>query len=213
MPKSEAGEFELILGNKQLLSVFFIVVVLLGLFFTMGFIVGRNSSPGAVELARGKEGRPLVVDSPNAPPATKISPADAPPSEVPKETPPAAEPAKETAKEPVKETPKETKETPKETPKEVAKKEPERPKEKREEPKAEAAPAGSYLQIAAVPGAEADSLIRVLGTKGFRGVKQPAPNKDNIYRVLVAVTGDVASFRAKLDEAGFPGAKGILRKF
>ena len=42
MPKNEEGEFELILGNKQLLSVFFIVVVLLGVFFTMGYIVGRN---------------------------------------------------------------------------------------------------------------------------------------------------------------------------
>ena len=43
MPKNEDGEFELILGNRQLLSVFFIVVVLLGVFFTMGYIVGRNS--------------------------------------------------------------------------------------------------------------------------------------------------------------------------
>ena len=42
MPKNEDGEFELILGNRQLLSVFFIVVVLLGVFFTMGYIVGRT---------------------------------------------------------------------------------------------------------------------------------------------------------------------------
>ena len=49
MPRNEDGEFELILGNKQLLSVFFIVVILLGVFFTMGYIVGRNSSP----LVRG----------------------------------------------------------------------------------------------------------------------------------------------------------------
>ena len=52
MARSEDGEFELILGNKQLLSVFFIVVVLLGVFFTMGYIVGKNSvSP---EMAAGK---------------------------------------------------------------------------------------------------------------------------------------------------------------
>ncbi len=52
MPKSEDGEFELILGNRQLLSVFFIVVILLGVFFTMGYIVGRNSGPmGAQEIA------------------------------------------------------------------------------------------------------------------------------------------------------------------
>ena len=45
MPRNDEGEFELILGNKQLLSVFFIVIILLGVFFTMGYIVGRNSGP------------------------------------------------------------------------------------------------------------------------------------------------------------------------
>ena len=61
MPKTEDGEFELILGNRQLLSVFFIVVVLLGVFFTMGYIVGRNSGPGAE--ARKTEPKQIVVDS------------------------------------------------------------------------------------------------------------------------------------------------------
>ena len=50
MPKNEDGEFELILGNRQLLSVFFIVVILLGVFFTMGYIVGRNSGTTTAEL-------------------------------------------------------------------------------------------------------------------------------------------------------------------
>ncbi len=45
MPKNEDGEFELVLGNSQLLSMFFVVVVLLGVFFVMGYIVGRNSAP------------------------------------------------------------------------------------------------------------------------------------------------------------------------
>jgi hypothetical protein len=65
MPKNEDGEFELILGNKQLLSVFFIVVILLGVFFAMGFIVGRNSPAPATEAAsvRKAEVKPLVVDS------------------------------------------------------------------------------------------------------------------------------------------------------
>src|ERR1051325_2378000 len=59
MATNEEGEFELILGNKQLLSVFFIVVVLLGVFFTMGYIVGKNS-PG-MEIAGGKQ-NPMVID-------------------------------------------------------------------------------------------------------------------------------------------------------
>ena len=55
MPKNEDGEFELILGNRQLLSVFFIVVILLGVFFTMGYIVGRNS--GTVTAERDAHSR------------------------------------------------------------------------------------------------------------------------------------------------------------
>src|SRR5579871_5350415 len=38
------GEHELVLGNKQLLSAFFVVVVLLGVFFTMGYFVGKNTA-------------------------------------------------------------------------------------------------------------------------------------------------------------------------
>ena len=66
MPKNEDGEFELILANRQLLSVFFIVVVLLGVFFTMGYIVGRNSTPVTVAETnppRKADNKPVVVDS------------------------------------------------------------------------------------------------------------------------------------------------------
>src|SRR5579862_6192193 len=65
MAKNEDGEFELILGNRQLLSVFFIVVVLLGVFFTMGYIVGRNSGPmgGTEVVAARKDPKPTVIES------------------------------------------------------------------------------------------------------------------------------------------------------
>ena len=45
LARTDEGEFELILGNRQLISVFLIVVILLGVFFSMGYIVGRNSAP------------------------------------------------------------------------------------------------------------------------------------------------------------------------
>src|SRR5579864_6864695 len=47
MPKNETGEFELVLGNRQLLSGFAVVAILFGVFFAMGYIVGRNSTPSA----------------------------------------------------------------------------------------------------------------------------------------------------------------------
>ena len=37
----ETGEFELVVGNGQILSGFFIVVLLLAVVFAMGFIVAR----------------------------------------------------------------------------------------------------------------------------------------------------------------------------
>jgi len=40
---AEAG-YEILLGNKQLLSIFIIVVILLVVFFTMGYVLGKNTA-------------------------------------------------------------------------------------------------------------------------------------------------------------------------
>src|SRR5271169_3403337 len=91
MPKNEEGEFELILGNRQLLSVFFIVVVLLGVFFTMGYIVGRNSPAPEVAAVRKTDAKPIVVEpetpAPAAAPPASSTPAPEPPKEVAPEKP------------------------------------------------------------------------------------------------------------------------------
>src|SRR5258707_9617654 len=102
MPRNDDGEFELILGNKQLLSVFFIMVILLGVFFTMGYIVGRNSTPvtgpATASVAPG-ETKPLVVESP-VPRAPESPPPTTPPSSTAPQLPPSESPApvKETVK-------------------------------------------------------------------------------------------------------------------
>src|SRR6202012_3086250 len=38
------GEKELVLGNKQLMGLFFVVVALCGVFFAMGYMMGRPSA-------------------------------------------------------------------------------------------------------------------------------------------------------------------------
>lgn len=43
MPKSEEGHYELVLGNRQLISGFFVLVILFAIFLTLGYILGRNS--------------------------------------------------------------------------------------------------------------------------------------------------------------------------
>src|SRR5229473_2108340 len=88
------GEYELVLGNRQLLSAFFIVVILFGVFFTMGYIVGRNSSPASRASASANteagamqaEGRPQASSgSATTAPAESASSK----SELPKSTQPA----------------------------------------------------------------------------------------------------------------------------
>src|ERR1700735_1141587 len=42
------GEKELVLGNKQLMGLFFVVVALCGVFFAMGYMMGRPSAKTAL---------------------------------------------------------------------------------------------------------------------------------------------------------------------
>jgi hypothetical protein len=43
MRNKETGEFELVVGDRQLLSGFFIGVLLLAVVFAMGYVLGQNS--------------------------------------------------------------------------------------------------------------------------------------------------------------------------
>ena len=45
MRNNETGEFELVVGNGQMLSGFFILALLLAVFFAMGYIVGAREIP------------------------------------------------------------------------------------------------------------------------------------------------------------------------
>jgi cell division septation protein DedD len=199
LPKNEDGEFELILGNRQLLSVFFIVVVLLGVFFTMGYVVGRNSTPlSTADAAPAYKTKPGVVDSPTPTPEPVI---DASSSAPPKETAP-QQPAPE---------PKAPETKPRETPKQVAKAESPKP-----------APAGDspasgqiYLQLAATSKHEADIEVDVLRKKGFKAIAAEIPEKPGTVRVLVGpLAGEsINKTKSDLNAAGFPGDRAIRRTF
>src|SRR5947209_11805149 len=87
MPRNDEGEFELVLGNRQLLSGFFIVVILFGIFFTMGYIVGRHSSPAPMSAtaAASSDSVPVRSSSPAAPPPgqAEVVPVDGKRGETP----------------------------------------------------------------------------------------------------------------------------------
>lgn len=209
MAARDDGEFELILGNKQLLSVLFIVIVLLGVFFTMGFLAGRSTG-AATTVAQNKQADkpPLSVDAPNPakdtiPPATEADTAEKPPErpvEQPIERQPEPVPQKQ-----VEPPPAPKKETPK---KEAAKKEAARPEPTRaaQGGYTQAPPAGTYLQAAATRRAEAESMLgAIAGKTGMRGYVTPSPKSSELFRVIIGPLGSnesVANARVKLIELG-----------
>jgi cell division septation protein DedD len=213
VPKNEDGEFELILGNRQLLTVFFITVVLFGVFFAMGYILGRNSTPITSDVVTAKKAdKPLVVDSPgrdaSSAPPVKTEPAPAPP---PVETPKPVETAK--AEPPPKPEPKKA-EAPKPEPK---KPEPAKSKPEPAKPAAHASadPSGVYLQLAATAQHEAAVYVEELKKKGFKSTAVQIPEKPALYRVIVGplADGSLAKTKADLKAAGFPGDKAIKQTY
>lgn len=198
MPKNEDGEFELILANRQLLSVFFIIVILLGVFFTMGYIVGRNSAPMVADNASlQKEGSPLVVDPPARPP--EPAPAETP-AVIATTPPPPDEPAKpEPEADPVR---------PPIKPALSA-------KVSKAESKGRPAAGLSYLQLAATSQHEAEIMVDVLHKKGFKALTAEIEGRPGTYRVLVGpvMENTTNKVRADLQGAGFPGNAAIRRTF
>jgi len=192
LPKNEDGEFELILGNRQLLSVFFIVVILLGVFFTMGYIVGRNSGTVTAELTPvpGGEARPPATEAP----ARTPDPAPAPPA--PTETAP---------QQPAPAAPVVEHDPPKREPKAEA----------RTVSGTHPVAGQTYLQLAATSQHEADIMVDVLRKKKFRAMAAEIDEKPGTFRVLVGpITESTANkMRADLQGEGFPGNAAIRRTF
>ena len=199
MARTEEGEFELILGNRQLISVFLIVVILLGVFFTMGYIVGRNSAPVAVESRNMQPTKPIVVE-PSARSATKDTDQPAPIEPAPQATtPPAAE-----KKEPVKPSPSVAA---------VPEKKPAPPPEPATSTTVEQPPAGRYWQVVSTGRHEAEIISGAIARRGMKTLVAPAP-KEGFFRVLVGPLGDaadIAKTRSELVAAGFKNP--ILAKY
>jgi len=216
VPKNEDGEFELILGNRQLLSVFFIVVILLGVFFTMGYIVGRNSTPLVPDVASGRkaDSKPLVVEPPaQPPPPAPDTPSAAPPSAPPPQTESTAQQPTTTAQQQAPATPERSRPEPGA---ESSKPEPVRAaKNAPAASSSEPGPGQSYLQLAATSKREADIMVDVLRQKGFKAMAAEIPEKHGTFRVLVGpVTDSTANkTRADLQGGGFPGNAAIRRTF
>lgn len=212
MARNDEGEFELVLGNRQLISVFLIVVILLGVFFSMGYIVGRNSAPGnGGEVARNTPAKSAAERPAEVAPSAGTEPAPAP---VAAETKPAkTEPVQTHPEQPAaaaETTPAPPKPTPIAPAKE--KKAPAPAPSERASITGEP-PSGDYWQVVATARPDAEIVTEALTKKGLHAIIAPAP-KEGYFRVLVGPLKDSATqaqTRTELEAAGFKNP--IMRKY
>lgn len=74
MRKNRDGQLEVVLENRQLLVTFFVIVGLCGVFFSLGYIVGRNTFSSVVKVTQAASGAPDTSNKPSAmPPAAFAS--------------------------------------------------------------------------------------------------------------------------------------------
>lgn len=188
------GEKELVLGNKQLISLFFVIVALCGVFFALGYMMGR---PSGKQLA-------AIPDTSAATPGGTVSPSAAPPQDSQQ-----PEPPRETASSDVPSAPSQESQPPAT-----------RTQAARDVPPV-AAPAATpaaspsvpeagatYLQVTALGRVDADNLVKTLKEQNFPALRSDS-SKPDLFRVLVGPyhqTADVADAKARLKALGFANA-------
>jgi cell division protein FtsN len=194
MRNNETGEFELVVGNRQIMSGFFIVVLLFAVGVAMGYFLGQNSPKSAKLAAEAPATSAAVTAVDTRPQAAAPVPAtqQTPPAESAQPPATPVETAPQPSTQPVREaaTP-----APVTASTAAASSSPAPPPE---------APAGTYWQVMAVGRADADVVARTLQNKGFPALISPGTK--GLTRVLVGPYADRPALgRAKgdLEAAGF----------
>jgi septal ring-binding cell division protein DamX len=218
MAKSDDGHYELVLGNRQLVSGFFVLVILFAIFLTLGYILGRNSvvvsEPATVA---GETTSPAV--------AAPVQPASATGRPSASET--AVEPTAVATTTPAPETTTQPAQTPP-----VPEAKPEPPAAAKPAPTATVTPqpaasattdrsrqilAGKvqlitprkgdvFLQVAAIGRAEAELMAEQLQKRSYRAFLSEVPGKD-LFRVLIGpfeTAPRLNDTKKKLADEGMP---------
>jgi cell division septation protein DedD len=202
MLRTDENETEILLGNKQLLGIFLVVAVLLGISFTGGYMAGRGSGkktvpaePAATETGTGGQTHTVSPDT-AAPDSLKSSGANSASeavSERDQHESDAVRTGAQTSEQPL------------------------GARHRGPKVQAETLPVSSgesykprsgsqYLQVAAVGRDEAEAVADVLHKKGFRAHAVPKPGSTKLYRVIVGPirdAGDLRSTRDALRNTGF----------
>lgn len=207
MPRSEDGQYEMVLENRQVLMIFFAAAALCGVFFALGYLVGKNSgsayTPPVAQtnsptVQEGK--RPAPVEPVVQAPATSAEPKKEEPA--PATTASATPPAKTEAEPPKTQAPAPKKEEPPPAPAPAP-------------TKTAAAPAAESfitLQVAALSKREdAEAMVALLKRKNFP-VSLVTNSPDNLFRVQVGPypsVKDAEYIKGRLEQEGF---KPIVKK-
>jgi hypothetical protein len=195
MRNNENGEFELVVGNRQLLSAFFIIVLLFAVAFAMGYVVGQNS-PRSSKLEAAAT--PVPVPS-AAQDSGRAAPAPAPATYTP---PPAANPGDSAAAPPAA-----ANGAPPAAPQDAGNAAAAAPPPSDPGGEAGGPPAlapGSYWQVLSAAQGDAEVIGSSLKEKGLPIVLTPGPR--NLTRVLVGPYPDKQSLgkaKTDLENAGF----------
>ena len=221
--KNEDNETEILLGNKQLLVIFFIVAVLLGVAFTGGYMVGRGSSKKtSVAASTPAEAAPSTSAQTSGGETHSVGaePAGESPSNGTETN--GDQSAAQDTNGGETETPAKRTAAGRESKGNTAAARRRGDEEPARTP--EAAPVSSptstagsvphagqtYLQVAAVGRGEAEAVADVLHKKGFRAHAIPKPGNPKIYRVLIGPVRDTADLSATRDSLRRTGFRDVI---
>jgi|ERR1035441_4188887 cell division septation protein DedD len=196
MRNKETGEFELVVGDRQLLSGFFIGVLLLAVVFAMGYVLGQNSprstklATEAVATSTGVPSRPQPASPAEPKPGTMAAAAATPPDNAQAGVTTAADAPPEPTTQPAHDPSAPAAAPPPSAPVSAAEADP---------------PNASYLQVAAQASrSSAEAVMKTLKENGFPVVLRAGPN--NLTAVWVGPYIDrkpLAEAKGKLEKAGF----------
>jgi cell division septation protein DedD len=204
MRNNETGEFELVVGNRQLLSGFFIVVLLFAVAFAMGYVVGQNTQR-PVKLASEGGGASTAAADSRPQPVAPLTPAPVPPApDAAAGQQPATDSASGAAPQPTTQPATQPTTQPAQASQPATGEKPAAAPASTGIVGASELPPGSFWQAIAVKPEVAEAIRQTLKERGFP--VSLTPGSSNLTRVLVGPYSDNSAYgRAKteLENAGF----------
>jgi len=212
MLRTGESETEILLGNKQLLGIFFVAAILLGAAFTGGYMVGRGPT-GKKALPAAAANEPAsAANTDTAGGETHSIPADSTDAGSAAQEPTnggASEQAEARAQKPVSANQEPPLGSPERKRFEQAHPAPADPASANSEGFAPQ-PGQEFLQVVAVGRDEAGAIADVLRKKGFEAHAVPKPGNTALYRVLIGPIKDAADLSATRDSLRKTGFRDVI---